>query len=105
MCLFPGGTVHMVCRNEDKAEEAREDIVNESGNTVSVALSLTNPMICEGEYDTHLVIIGGIHPYCGHGGDTQSLGVCRGLQAAVSIPECVGRYCPSPLIFIPAQLG
>ncbi|XP_028282548.1 dehydrogenase/reductase SDR family member 12 [Parambassis ranga] len=28
-----GGTVHMVCRNKDKAEEARADIVNESGNT------------------------------------------------------------------------
>ncbi|XP_008279411.1 dehydrogenase/reductase SDR family member 12 [Stegastes partitus] len=28
-----GGTVHMVCRNRDKAEEARTDIVNESGNT------------------------------------------------------------------------
>lgn len=34
--LFPGGTVHIVCRNKDKAEEARTDIVNESGNTVSV---------------------------------------------------------------------
>ncbi|XP_070700703.1 dehydrogenase/reductase SDR family member 12 [Pempheris klunzingeri] len=28
-----GGTIHMVCRNKDKAEEARADIVNESGNT------------------------------------------------------------------------
>ncbi|XP_076600525.1 dehydrogenase/reductase SDR family member 12 [Chaetodon auriga] len=28
-----GGTVHMVCRNKDKAEEARVEIVNESGNT------------------------------------------------------------------------
>ncbi|KAM9845064.1 dehydrogenase/reductase SDR family member 12-like [Aulostomus maculatus] len=28
-----GGRVHMVCRNEDKAEEAREVIINESGNT------------------------------------------------------------------------
>ncbi|KAM6919806.1 dehydrogenase/reductase SDR family member 12 [Lycodopsis pacificus] len=28
-----GGTVHMVCRNKDKAEEARADIVSESGNT------------------------------------------------------------------------
>ncbi|XP_054480644.1 dehydrogenase/reductase SDR family member 12-like [Anoplopoma fimbria] len=27
-----GGTVHMVCRNKDKAEEARSDIVSESGN-------------------------------------------------------------------------
>ncbi|XP_069562356.1 dehydrogenase/reductase SDR family member 12-like [Brachyistius frenatus] len=28
-----GGTVHMVCRNREKADEAREDIVNQSGNT------------------------------------------------------------------------
>ncbi|XP_074507292.1 dehydrogenase/reductase SDR family member 12 [Sebastes fasciatus] len=28
-----GGTVHMVCRNRDKAEEARADIVRECGNT------------------------------------------------------------------------
>ncbi|KAJ3590548.1 hypothetical protein NHX12_008498 [Muraenolepis orangiensis] len=27
-----GGTVHMVCRNRDKAEEARAEIVRESGN-------------------------------------------------------------------------
>ncbi|KAM4605416.1 dehydrogenase/reductase SDR family member 12 [Polymixia lowei] len=28
-----GGTVHMVCRNKDRAEEARADIVRDSGNT------------------------------------------------------------------------
>ncbi|KAJ0047407.1 hypothetical protein NL108_000386, partial [Boleophthalmus pectinirostris] len=28
-----GGTVHMVCRNPDKAEEARADIIRESGNS------------------------------------------------------------------------
>lgn len=33
--MFSGGTVHMVCRNKDKAEEARMDIVDKSGNTVS----------------------------------------------------------------------
>lgn len=34
MCIAKrGGTVHMVCRNRDKAEEAREDIIHESGNT------------------------------------------------------------------------
>ncbi|KAM9323149.1 dehydrogenase/reductase SDR family member 12-like [Pholidichthys leucotaenia] len=27
-----GGTVHMVCRNKDKAEEARKDIISQSGN-------------------------------------------------------------------------
>lgn len=30
-----GGTIHMVCRNKDKAEEARADIVKETGNKVS----------------------------------------------------------------------
>ncbi|XP_013878731.1 dehydrogenase/reductase SDR family member 12 [Austrofundulus limnaeus] len=28
-----GGTVHMVCRNKDRAEEAKSDIVSASGNT------------------------------------------------------------------------
>lgn len=31
-----GGTIHMVCRNKDKAEEARADIVKETGNKVHV---------------------------------------------------------------------
>ena len=35
---LPGGTVHMVCRNKDKAEEARADIVKESGNKVAYPL-------------------------------------------------------------------
>ncbi|XP_054889611.1 dehydrogenase/reductase SDR family member 12-like isoform X2 [Poeciliopsis prolifica] len=30
--LVLGGTVHMVCRNKDKAEEAKSEIVSESGN-------------------------------------------------------------------------
>lgn len=34
--MSPGGTVHMVCRNKDKAEEAKEDIVTKSGNTVRI---------------------------------------------------------------------
>lgn len=55
----------MVCRNKDKAEQAREVIVNESGNTVSVLFAMgahdvINPLEC----DTHLVTVGGIHPYC-----------------------------------------
>lgn len=32
--FLPGGTIHMVCRNKDKAEEARADIVKETGNKV-----------------------------------------------------------------------
>lgn len=38
LCSFSGGTVHMVCRNRERAEEARECIINDSGNTVSVPL-------------------------------------------------------------------
>lgn len=29
-----GGTIHMVCRNKEKAEETRAEIVKESGNKV-----------------------------------------------------------------------
>lgn len=42
LCSLSGGTVHMVCRNRERAEEAREFIVNESGNTVSVPLCREN---------------------------------------------------------------
>lgn len=42
LCSFSGGTVHMVCRSRERAEEARECIVNESGNTVSVPLCREN---------------------------------------------------------------
>lgn len=91
----------MVCRNKGKAEEARVDIVSESGNTVSVVRldrtytkwgekKVTNPRSCEREADTYLVILGGVHPYRGHVRDQQSLGVCRGLQEAASILECAG---------------
>lgn len=56
--------------------------------------------LCVSETDTYLVIPGGIHSYCGHVRDTQSLGVCRGLQEAVSSLECVGRCRLFPLTFI-----
>uniref|UniRef100_A0A3Q3XLU5 Uncharacterized protein n=1 Tax=Mola mola TaxID=94237 RepID=A0A3Q3XLU5_MOLML len=36
MAIAKKGTVHMVCRNKDKAEQAREDIIHESGNTVYI---------------------------------------------------------------------
>lgn len=32
--LFLGGTVHMVCRNRERAEAAREEIVERSKNQV-----------------------------------------------------------------------
>lgn len=40
----------------------------------------------------NLHILGSIHPYCGHVPVMQSLGVCRGLQEAVSITEWFGMY-------------
>lgn len=57
--MSPGGTVHMVCRNKDKAEEAKEDIVTKSGNTVRILTlnteskkQIKNPLIYEKQSDT-----------------------------------------------------
>lgn len=62
-------------------------------------------MIYERETDFFFVVIlGGTRPCCGHVRDTQSLGVCGGLQEAVSILECVGRYRLSPLILTTRQI-
>lgn len=55
MCVFPGGTVHMVCRNKERAEEAREVIVNESGNTVSCFK--VEKMMSEREAGFDLVVV------------------------------------------------
>ena len=36
--LYPmvaGATVHMVCRNPERGEQAKQDIISESGNDVS----------------------------------------------------------------------
>lgn len=38
LAFHQGGTIHMVCRNKDKAEEARAEIVKDSGNKVCVCL-------------------------------------------------------------------
>ena len=39
VCVIPtslvGATVHMVCRNSERGEKAKQDIVSESGNDVS----------------------------------------------------------------------
>ena len=46
-----GGTVHMVCRNKDKAEEARADIVKESGNKVNEFGPLSHlQIVCVGDF-------------------------------------------------------
>lgn len=77
----------MVCRNKDKAEEARADIVNQSGNTVSVVCPetrdkklerVTNPT-ASGKKTIHLSVVGGVHPCRGHVRNSESLGVCGGL--------------------------
>lgn len=60
----------MVCRNKDKAEEAREDIVNQSGNTVSVGeheVMQISRLVRKS--DPHLFFVlfffpGGTRPYC-----------------------------------------
>lgn len=31
-----GGTVHMICRNEERAKKARDEIVRECGNEVPI---------------------------------------------------------------------
>lgn len=48
----------MVCRNKDKAEEAKEDIVTKSGNTVRILTlnteskkQIKNPLIYEKQSD------------------------------------------------------
>lgn len=39
-CFSLGGTVHMLCRNKDRAEEARKEIVEQSKNEVNVMLHI-----------------------------------------------------------------
>ena len=54
--VFAGATVHIVCRNETKGEEAKREIVSESGNEVSAALRLVHSWdasvrcICKAEW-------------------------------------------------------
>ena len=33
--MVAGATVHMVCRNPERGEQAKQDIISESGNDVS----------------------------------------------------------------------
>ena len=39
---FTGGHVHMVCRNQERAETAQQEIMNISGNTVSSLLRFSH---------------------------------------------------------------
>lgn len=71
-----GGTVHMVCRNKDKAEEARADIVKETGNKVKPRLSW--PFQTQ-TFITLNVTTGSPCPHPGHVGDQEGLGICGGL--------------------------
>lgn len=71
-----GGTVHMVCRNKDKAEEARADVVKETGNKVKPRLS--RPFQNQ-TFVTPNVITGSPRPHPGPVGDQEGLGICGGL--------------------------
>lgn len=102
----------MVCRNKGKAEEARSEIVRESGNTVSPrvvrlqhashAMGRRKPRVCE--TDAFLVILGGLRPHRGHVGDARRLGVCGGLQESVPSLECVGVCQRSPFNLHPKSV-
>lgn len=107
-CLYhamfvTGGTVHMVCRNKDKAEEARADIVKETGNKVQYD-SLLSKKLNTGPTDspdvrsfiTLNVITGGLCPHPGPVWDQEGLGVCRGFQEKVQGSQCASEL----LIFI-----
>lgn len=84
----------MVCRNKDKAEEARADIVKETGNKVwrdptSQTAFLQRPngtlFICLN------VLTGRVRPHPGPVRDQEGVGVCRGLQEEVQGPQRAGE--------------
>ena len=37
-----GATIHMVCRNQTRGEEAKQDVIQQSGNDVSIFLAQFN---------------------------------------------------------------
>lgn len=78
----------MVCRNKDKAEEARADIVKETGNKVTPLLSRPFP---NQTFITLNVITGSPCPPPGPFGDQEGVGICRGLQEKVQGPQCAGE--------------
>lgn len=78
----------MVCRNKDKAEEARADIVKETGNKVAPLLSWPS------QNQTFIalnVITGSPCPHPGPFGDQEGVGICGGLQEKVQGPQCAGE--------------
>lgn len=78
----------MVCRNKDKAEEARADIVKETGNKV-------RPLLCwpfqTQTFVTLNLIPGSPRPHPGPRRDQEGVGICGGLQEKVQGPECAGE--------------
>lgn len=78
----------MVCRNKDKAEEARADIVKETGNKVTPLLSW--PFQNE-TFITLNVLAGSPCPHPGPFGDQEGVGICGGLQEKVQGAQCAGE--------------
>lgn len=77
----------MVCRNKDKAEEARADIVKETGNKVKPLQSWPFQNQTFGAFN---VITGNPRPHPGPFGDQEGVGICGGLQEEVQGPQCAG---------------
>lgn len=77
----------MVCRNKDKAEEARADIVKETGNKVTL---LSWPFQNQ-TFITLNVITGSPRPHPGPFGDQEGVGICGGFQEKVQGPQCAGE--------------
>lgn len=81
----------MVCRNKDKAEEARADIVKETGNKVECDAPLYGLLLAALVVTLIWFIAGGLCPHPGPVRDQEGLGVRRGLQEKVQSPQCAGE--------------
>lgn len=78
----------MVCRNKDKAEEARADVVKETGNKVKAHLSWP---FQNQTFITLNTIPGSLCPHPGPFGDQEGVGIRRGLQEEVQSPQRAGE--------------
>lgn len=85
----------MVCRNKDKAEEARADIIKETGNKVQSDSPFETVSFLKTTTVTRLAILnlfiaGNLCPHPGPVRDQEGLGVRRGLQEKVQGPQRAG---------------
>ena len=92
--FLSGGTIHMVCRNWERAEKAREDICRETGNKVSLK-EIT--MVTQGcswlaESCACALISAGLRPSPGHVWDSEDSRICRVVQEEVQVPERAGEH-------------